>query len=479
MKTSPPLLAFVFVLLAALPAVARANPFELYGASARAGGLGQAMTAKVSDWSSLWYNPGGLTQSQPHLDMGTLMSFDDVRVRLKERPAGYDVPNLGSASPAIPSSYRLNARGDSTDVSNLYDFVIGATGSFGFDNLRVGVAVALPMTRLGQQVSHYADEREQYVSNRLNFELYGDRSQHQVILVGAAYQVQRWLSLGVALSVMPEGTANSTVYLDDAARQQDVRISVQNQQIGRAAPIVGAVAKPLDNLRFGLSWRSANYFALNLKNAIQIRGFQGDAKSFPVQQEVTLRLNSSPDQLAAGVSGELGAWSLSADTVLSRWSDYLDSQNQKAGFHNTISLRAGAEYQAANERQLRLGLQWEPSPVPAQTGRTSYVDNDRVVMTAGMSHGLEVFHRQVTLSWYLGLHHLLARDTNKAAAASYPTCAPGVTGLCDEVPDTTKDPATGLASAAAAGLQTGSPGFPGWTSSGNLLAFGMNLQWGF
>ncbi|MBI5610642.1 MAG: outer membrane protein transport protein [Deltaproteobacteria bacterium] len=469
----------VTVALLGLPAGVQANPFELYGASARSGGLGQAVTAGVRDWSSLWYNPGGLTQSAPHIDMGTLMSFDDVRVRLKERPAGYNVPDLGSASPAIPSNYRLQARKGSDDVSNLYDFVMGATGSFGFENLRIGVAVALPMTRLGQQVSHYADEREQYASNQLNFELYGDRSQHQVILVGAGYQVLSWLSLGAAISVMPEGTAHSTVYLEDAARQQDVRISVQNQQIGRAAPIIGAIATPIEHLRFGLSWRSANYFALTLKNAIQIRGFQGDAQSFPVQQNVVLRLNSSPDQLAAGVAGELGAWALSADAVLSRWSQYVDTQNQLAGFRDTVSLRLGAELQAARERQLRLGVQWEPSPVPAQTGRTSYVDNDRIVATVGMAHALELFKKQVTLSWYLGLHHLLARDTNKTALAHYPVCAPGVTSLCDEVPDTATDPATGQPAPAAVGLQTGSPGFPGWTSSGNLLALGMNLQWGF
>jgi hypothetical protein len=51
--------------------------------------------------------------------------------------------------------------------------------------------------------------------------------------------------------------------------------------------------------------------------------------------------------------------------------------------------------------------------------------------------------------------------------------------LCDELADDTKDPSTGLATAAAQGLQTGNPGFPGWTSQGTLLSLGLDLKWAF
>lgn len=465
--------------LLAWSATAAANPFELYGASAGSGALGQAVTARSSDWASLWYNPGGLGFSEPHMAIGTLMSFDDVQVKLKPRPAGYDLPDMGASSAAIPSAYRLSARESTKDVSNLYDFVMGAVGSFGFDNLRMGVAVSLPMTRLGQQNSHFADEREQYGSNRLNFELYGDRSQHQVILVGVGYKVLSWLSAGVSLSVMPAGTAVSTVYLDDAGRQQDVRVSVHNDQLGRTAPIVGLSAEPTDNLRLGLSWRSGNFFRLDIQNNIQIKGFQTDSKSFPIQQNVHMVLNASPSQLAGGAAFTYDRWNVAADAVWLRWSEYVDTQNELAGFRDTLSLRLGTQYKATDDRTLRAGLQWEPTPVPNQTGRTSYVDNDRVVLSVGAAHQIEVFRRPVILSWFLGLHHLLARDTNKKALSSYPNCKPGVTTVCDEVPDSTQDPATQQPAPAAQGLQTGSPGFPGWTSFGNILAFGVDMQWRF
>ncbi len=428
--------------------------------------------------------------AQPHISMGALLSFDDTRVRLKPRPAGYEIPDLGDGSPVIPSKYRLNAAAGADDLENVYDFTLGAVGSFGLENLRVGVAVALPMNRLGRQASHFGDEREQFASYRLGFELLGERSQHQVILVGVGYRVLPWLSAGAAMSVMPRGTAVSSVYLADATQQKNVQIAVNNDQLGQAEPIFGITAQPTPRLRLGLSYRAANWFGLNLENRIQIKGFQGDASAFPVVQRVNMALNYSPAQLALGLAGQWQNLTLSIDAAYSRWSRYVDTQGHPVGEHSdtsaagqgfsdVVSVRGGVEYQVGSDRKVRGGLAWEPSPVPAQVGRTNYVDNDRLVATAGASHNLDLLGKPVEVAWHVGVHHLSARDTNKAALASYPLCADGVTELCDELADDAKDPATGLTTPAAAGLQTGNPGFPGWTSSGMILTLGMDLRWAF
>lgn len=466
------------LLLGSLPGALFANPFELFGASPASSALGSAVTARVQDYGALWHNPAGLGLSGLHTSIGLGFAFDDVQVRLKPRPAGYDLPDVGSGSAAIPSKYRLQSRTDTQDLPNLYGFRLGAVGSFGLEKLRLGVAVQLPMDRIGLQQSRFSDEREQYGSNRLDFELLGRRSQHQVVLLGAGYPVLDWLSLGAGFSVLPAGKAKTSVYLADATRQEQVVVSVDNEQLGRTAPHFGLVAHG-KQWRAGAAWRSASFFGLDIDNTIQIKGFQGSAQSFPVRQQVRLLLNYSPDTLAIGGAGWLGRSSLSVDAVLSRWSDYVDTQGEKAGFSDTWSVRAGLEHHVEADRYLRAGLQWEPSPVPAQTGRTSYVDNDRLVATAGASHAIDLLGRKLELDWYLQLHHLLARDTNKRRAGTAPACAPGVTVVCDEIPDDTKDPATGATVAEYAGLQTGSPGFPGWTSWGELLAFGLDLRWRF
>lgn len=482
------LLAAALAALTASPALA--NPFELFGASAGSAALGQAVTARVDDWSALWHNPGGLGLAQPHMSVGTQLSFDDVSVRLKPRPAGYDLPDLGAGSPVIPSRYRLNQRQDSQDIPNLYDFVLGAVGSFGLENLRFGVALALPLNRLGRQASHFADEREQYASNRLNFELLGERSQHQVILLGVGYRFLPWLSAGAAFSLMPRGKALSTVYLADATRQQQVEINVDNDQVGHAEPILGVTAQATERLRLGLSYRAANWFGLDLENRIQIKGFQGDPGAFPVVQRVGLALNYSPTQWAAGMAGKWEKLTLSLDAVYSRWSRYIDTQGQAVGertansaagqgFRDVVSVRGGLEWLANRDRKVRIGLQWEPTPVPDQVARSNYVDNDRLVVAVGASHAMDLLGNPVELQWHLGVHRLMPRDTNKQALASQPRCADGVQQLCDELADDTQDPTTGLATPAAQGLQTGNPGFPGWTSQGTLLSLGLDLKWAF
>ncbi len=438
------------------------------------------MAARDGDWSALWHNPAALTGSKPHMVVGSLFAFDDVNIRLKARPAGYDIADTGASSPQIPSAYRQQPRADTADIANTTDFVVGAVGSLGIEDLRIGVAAALPMTRLGLQQSHYADEREQYASNRLHFELLGARAQHQVILVGVAYRVLQRLSLGAAISVMPKGRAVSDVYLDDPTRQQAVRVVADNEQTGRVAPIFGIQLQATDGLRLGAGWRAANYFQLDVINRIQIKGFQGDARSFPIKQNVQFALNYTPETLAIGAQQRLGPASLAVEAVWSRWSAYIDTQGEKPrDWLDTISVRVGGDYAAAEGRTLRAGLQWEPSPVPPQTGRSNYVDNDRAVLALGGSHRISLLNQPVELGWALGVHHLLARDTNKAASASHPPCTAAANTLCDEVPDTTKNPATGQPAATAQGLQTGNPGFPGYASGGNLLSLAVDLKWEF
>ena len=97
----------------------------------------------------------------------------------------------------------------------------------------------------------------------------------------------------------------------------------------------------------------------------------------------------------------------------------------------------------------------------------------------GGGQPIELFGRKLTASWSVQLHHLLARDVNKSKESKAPVCNPGVTALCDEIADDTPHPETGALEPSFEGLQTGNPGFPGWISSGMLLAVGLDLTWSF
>ncbi len=457
-----------------------AHPFDLYGAGARGGGRAGAMTAVADDHTALYYNPAAMLLGGPGVSIGSLVAMDDVRIRLKPRPAGYDLPDLGDGSAAIPSQYRLNKRADTDDIINTYGLVLGGTTKLGHDDLRLGVCVLLPFTRIARQVSRFADEREQYFSNRLDFELYGERSQHPVILAAIAYRFTKLLSIGAGVNVLPGADTVASVYLADATKQDEIELVVNNDQAGRVAPHVGVLVTPTDEWRLGLSWRGANYFRLTLRNDIQIMGFQGDADDFPVVQNATAIANFSPAQLAAGVGWQAGSMAASLDAVWMRWSGYIDAQGRTDhGFSDTLSLRLGVEHGAATSTRLRAGLAWEPSAVPVQDERTNYVDNDRLVASIGGGHPLTLFGRALQLNWYAQVHHLIAVDTNKRKLAAYPGCASSGKSLCDELPSDMPRADTGQPTKAHEGLQTGNPGFPGWQSWGTLLALGVDLQWRF
>ncbi len=472
--------AAIAAVVAAPLASVHAHPFDLFGAGARAAGRGGAMATMADDHTGLYYNPATMVRGKPGVTVGGLVAVDDVNIRLKNRPAGYDLPDLGEGSAAIPSKYRLRERRDTTDLQNTYGLVFGGTVSLGNPDLRIGASVMLPATRIARQLSRYSDEREQYFSNQLHFELLGERSQHPVILAGIAYRFGDIISVGIGANVLPGADTVSTVYLADAAKQDEIDITVENDQVGRVALHAGVLVTPTRDLSLGVSWRGENYFQLTLQNDIQIKGFEGDKEDFPVTQKTTVVANYTPDELTVAAGWSPGALSLAVDAVWMRWSGFRDNQGgSNNGFEDTISVRAGLGYKLDDGKRFRLGVAWEPSPVPAQSGRTNFVDNDRLVGSIGGGHVLGLFGRDLELNWFVQVHNLLARDENKTKSDSYPACSAGEKKLCDELPDDTPRADTGQPTDAHKGLQTGNPGFPGWQSWGRLLAFGFDLTWRF
>jgi len=476
---APSWLALLACALTLTCAPAFANPLDIFGFGARGAAMG-AMTAAADDYTAVYYNPGALALAPAGMGAGIAVSYDDVTIRLKPRPTGYDLPDLGPGAAVVGSRYRLRSRSDNTDIPNTYGMHIGGVGSLGSERLRIGFAAFLPLNRLGQQVAPYPDEREQYFSNSLQFELIGQPASQQVIMFAAAYRLTPWLALGTGLSMLPQSTTASQVYVPDPGHQDKVNMAVSNDQVGRFAQLAGVLVTPSDHWQAGVTWRGENYFAINLDTELQIKGFQTDTGSYPIHQRAQVLSNYQPHEFLMGVNYAENGVQFVADAVYALWSRYRNHQGeQNSGFADTWSARAGGSWQVTTDRVLRAGLRWEPSPVPPQTGRTNYVDNDRVVASIGAGHRMHMFGSALEVGWYIQASHLMPRDTNKATHSSYPACGPGVATLCDEAPDNAVDPSTGKQIGAYQGLQTGNPGFPGFASYGDIFAFGLDARWVF
>ncbi|QDG52334.1 hypothetical protein FIV42_16785 [Persicimonas caeni] len=467
---------FGLAALLAAGAEAAASPFEMYGAGGRAAATAGAQTASAEGSAAIFYNLGALAHSESSISVGIIGGINRSRILLMDRPSGYDVPDLGPQSPAVPSGSEPNPRQDTTDIDSLYAFNLGAVTSFGIENFRAGVLLSVPSSGYVDVNTHFPDERERIFSNQLHFTLIDRRVRRMDLELGVAYKVADWLSAGLGAAFVPGSGMNTSVFIPDVSDQGDVDVNSDIDTESNWGLMAGVLVDATDDLSFGLQLRNEVYFRIQGTNNIRL-GTEGGEDERIIEQELDWTPSYSPASAAVGVAWTVGRAQILADARYERWSDFRDTHSQPTNFEDTLSPRLGLEYELESGSDLRAGLGWVPSPVPDQTGRTNYVDNDRLITSAGASYTFDAFGAPLQLDWALQMQLLFTRDTEKAVRGDYPDCGPGVEALCDEVPDDTSDPRTGQPYDAAQGLQTGNPGFPGFTSGGWLGAVVLELSW--
>jgi len=458
---------------------ANASPFELYGSGARGSAMGSAMSAQANSADALFYNPAALTRARSGVMLGMMVAFDQAQILMKDRPEGYDIPDIGTSNPTIPSSQTIEARTDVETIGTLYTITIGGVSSLGTQKFRVAALGTFPLGSAGASSTHFSDERERLFSNRLHHTLVGDRVRRFTLDMGLAYQLTSRISLGFGASMLPSVKLSNAVYIPSPTDQRRADINLTQRQGFTWGVGGGALVEVTDYLRVAAAYRHRVGFEIDGRNEIQIRGLDPGDDEYPVRQELLWVPASSPSIATIGAAVDAGRATISMDLRYTVWSQYRDSQGEETGFVDRISPRVGMEYRYSPSTDVRFGLGYEESPVPPQDGRTNYVDNSRLIGAFGASHRFEVMSRDLEVSWYLQYQRLFTRDEDKRVGAFYVPCGPNVTELCDEVRDDLVDARTGQSIPAARGLQTENPGFPGWVSGGWLAAIGVELAWRF
>ena len=141
-------------------------------------------------------------------------------------------------------------------------------------------------------------------------------------------------------------------------------------------------------------------------------------------------------------------------------------------------MRLGVRYVYDETFTAFLDGRYRPSPVPHQSGRTNYVDNDVFGIGAGVGYDvpIESWGIKVRLGAQGQVHLLRERHQSKIDPTS-PALADGRYSqlVLDEWSDRAVDsrPQT---IPAAQGLQTNNPGWPGFASHGFLLGAGVSVS---
>jgi long-chain fatty acid transport protein len=480
------------------PAVA--SPlFELVGGLAGDGG----MCARVlpAGAASTYFNPALLPEVETDFDLGVFVLRDEIGVGVRarpsaaadvpvaavdaERPGGgryprYGIPTvwLERGKPAEPPDAPLAARPrqGAGSAHNTYSYqVLGMARRLLSGRLAVGLYAMIPYRRFTGAAAFYSDEREQYFSNSLHAELYADRLTATSLAFGAGVRVTPRLSLGVVATLALRTVAVTPTFLSDVGRFEDIMVDSDVGVKAALAPhfaaayALGAATRLTATVHTPQKTEIGTDFSFLLVNG--------------VEQRAQIRFTHAylPWTFSAGASHRLGGGAggggltLAAAAIYARWSGYRDRHSEQPlpgyGWYDTLSGVAGL-HQRWGDTAASLDVGYHPTPVPDQTGRTSYVDNDRLAAALALSRR----GRLAGVRWQLAIsaqvHRLLPRDTWKREAAG-----DAAELVRDEVPDdavTGGQPVVGRE-----GLQTNNPGWPGFTSAGWVGGGGVQVGVGF
>jgi long-chain fatty acid transport protein len=366
----------------------QANPADAFGLGARAVGMGGAMTATAEGFAASHYNPAALA--------------NDSRLRI-ELGYAYMHPEL-----------RLDGRSLNVDAHRGFQGGFVIAGDLYEHTVAFALSLSLP-DRLITRVRALPERQPRFV-------LYDNRPQRLVLSASLAVEVFDGLTIGAGLSFLSHtrGRLDVTgeVGFTDASETQ-LRTSVVEDLVAVRYPTIGVHYAPTEQLKLGVTFRDE--FALRLDLEVLVSGdiVEDGETTLP---DASFEMSSfsdtlfSPRQLAVGLAWDAGCWLISADLTWTQWSRFPTPTAEVAmsidlpglpielpppdvpiapNFHDIFVPRLGVEAAVLDvpvlTLSLRGGYSYEPSPVPAQSGRTNYADTDKHGFSMGVGVELRVF----------------------------------------------------------------------------------------
>lgn len=403
MRCSPMLLALV-----ALAGTATADPLDEFGFGPRAAATAGSSSVTAFGADAAHVNPAGVALA-PHPAVLIGYSYGAMRLDINGRDA--DV---------------LDAHGTSLGMALPVKLGRGVRAAF-------GLALYLPDQFLA---------RLQIIPPTEPHFVRLDNDPHRLVADPViSLRLGRWLAIGAGASLLADARGNGISFNVGVVSGEKVGESALDVKLPlRTAPLVGVMVGPEERVRAGLSFRGelSLDIALDILANVDVAGVvSGDAL-------ISVRAVNyfTPRQVVAGVAADVTE-NLTASAQLA-WADWsaapsgvadlrvlvaldvapplVQTDVPPAEFTDTITPRFGAEYTVRGARTdvaVRAGYAYLPSPVPAQTGLTSFADNDRHVLAAGLGVTLAdwqpILTRPIELGVALQWHNLRKQLTVKDA----------------------------------------------------------------
>lgn len=483
-------------------AVNASPPFELMGSAVGSGGFSARATGAES--ASAYFNPALLSRAEPGLELGWFVLNDGIDLTLFARDPSVDVPvaaldEFEGRLPAIPTSWlqngcdpamggrcvtKLPARprqgAGSSGNKRVYQ-VFGLVTQVAKQYFTFGVHGMFPLDAFLQGHSFFVDERAQFFSNSLHPELYSDRLTAMALAFGGASQVTKWLSLGAGVTLSLANSADAGTYVGNSAQipetlQLDTRIKVSTG----VAPHFGATLTPIEGLDVSVTAHTPQKMEI-------VTGFSTFLPNGDLQRaDRTSTLAWEPWKLGLGVQYDFvrspeHQFGAVASATYALWSDYVNRQTQRPqqgyGWSDTFGLTFGLRHVYASKLSWGLDATYQPTPVPPQTGRTNYVDNDRYAFAASFTYKLPIAEKMQLRLGFTGQLHILRERSQTKLDPKAPQFAGN--SYSQLVQDEWIDGAVNNREEVieeSNGLQTNNPGWPGFSSEGMILGGGVSVS---
>jgi long-subunit fatty acid transport protein len=356
-------------------APARADVSDLLGMDARTRGMGMATLTLCEDYTAAACNPAA----------GAMASGISVGL-------GYSF-----------SKANLTINGSPSEVLDIRGVPLGFNAPFS-----LGKSVRAAVSLMAYLPDQFLARVQLVPAYEPRFVLLDNRPHRVVVNMSLSLRPWKWLSVGLGATLLADAAGNGITFNVGVKGGKKVGETAIDLVLPiKLAPLVGLLVKPLPWLRFGAFYRGAIDLgvALDIVANVDVAGIvTGDAI-------ITLRAVNyyTPHRLEVGMSVDPHPrFTLAAGVALEMWSLYsggvpdvrilvdlgLNPPMAQAfwppdNFQNVISPRLGAEYRhdfAKGRYRLaaRAGYVYAPTPVPAQVGLPSLVDNNRHVLAAGL-----------------------------------------------------------------------------------------------
>jgi long-chain fatty acid transport protein len=438
--------------------------------------------------SAAYFNPALLIEAAPGLTIGVMTVSEQIGISLAARPGTSAAVPSNVANAAYPNGSPLgniplptsqlqatHARQGAGTGHETFFYESAGFVAKAFDNrLALGFYALVPDGNFTNLTAFYNDEREQYFTNSLHPELYADRLTSISVAGGLGWAVSDALSLGLGASLSLHAGVGAPTYVSNAGDLAHLLIDTNANVNVSLAPNIGVSLHPSARWHFTSTVHAPEKVELGVNFTFLLPNGVQQGSSFPLVYDYM------PWQIGAGAAYDVvqtvaDTLTVAGTAVYGKWSDYLDRHGDAPisayGWYDTLTPTVGVRYRH-EDTKMSFDVQYKPTPVPLQTGRTNYVDNDRLGFGSGLERAFVVGHTLLRVGAQVDVYWLLPRYQWKLLTPPEPDGQDHYPALVrDELPDNAE--INGQPIAGAQGLQTNNPGWPGFGSEGAIVAGGI------